>query len=131
MSHLLLPPDDPADNATTRERRRAPRIDVFGQLDGFIVSADRRVVVLDISTGGLGIAVRDPLEVGTVHLVRLESRDGDVAEFDARVANVRQAATPTGTAYYVVGIQLLAESDDLNRIIDGLVSALSFDFDLA
>jgi hypothetical protein len=69
--------------------------------------------------------------VGSVHVVRLRSRDGDEAEFDARIANVREAATPTGTAYYVVGIQLLQESPDLNRIIDGLVSALSFDFDIA
>jgi hypothetical protein len=109
------------------QQRRAPRLDVFGQLEGWLVAARQRVVVLDISTGGLGIAVRDRLEVGSVHALRLNGPTGDAVEIEARVANVRQAASPTGTPHFVVGIQLLEESEALNRMIDDLTSALSFD----
>lgn len=111
----------------TRDRRRAPRIDAFGEILGHIVSIGQRVVVLDVSTGGLGIAVRDPLDVGSVHRLRLATRDGRSAEIIARVANIRETTTPADTVYYVVGIQLVEESGALNDIIDHLVSALSFD----
>jgi len=114
---------------TAHERRKAPRIDAFGEILGHIVSIGQRVVVLDVSTGGLGIAVREPLDVGSVHRLRLATRDGRSAEISARVVNIRETATPADTACYVVGIQLVEESEALNDIIDHLVSALSFDCD--
>lgn len=113
------------------ERRQAPRIDVFGQLHGHIVNGNQRVVVLDVSTGGLGLAVRQPLEVGSVHVVRLTNRAGLETDVEVRIANVRESSTIAGTAYHVVGAELTRDSRTLNHIVDHLTSALSFDIDVA
>lgn len=116
---------------TDVERRQAPRIDAFGQLHGVIAEQNQRVVVLDISTGGLGLATREALPVGSVHTVRLTTRDGHETACEVRVMNQREAVTPAGTTYHVVGVQLTHESNALNEIIDHLIGALSFDIDVA
>lgn len=113
--------------APSTERRQTPRLDVFGEIDGVITPPDVRVVVLDVSTGGIGIAIRRRLRVGDVHQVRLISMKGETAVIDVRVANIRESSTTTGTRYCVAGLQIIEGSDALNRLIDHLTSALSFD----
>jgi hypothetical protein len=109
------------------ERRQSPRIDVFGQLDGYLLSVRQTAVVLDISTGGLGIALRRPLDVGSTHDLRLTTPDGETVVVRARVVNQRESQTPTGTEYFVIGIEVVDGRAALDRIIDHLTSVLSFD----
>jgi hypothetical protein len=60
----------------TGERRRAPRVDLVGQLRGELVSVDLPIVVREISLGGMSIETSEAFEIESRHSFVLTLGDG-------------------------------------------------------
>jgi PilZ domain len=75
------------DHKPRLERRRSPRIRIFGDLHGRVVQMDVLVVLRDISTGGFAIETSELFEPGVEHTVELTAPTGQ--QFVA-TATVRQ-----------------------------------------
>ena len=102
----------------TRERRSAPRIQLFGKLHGHLVALDVPVTVTEISLGGL--TVDTPLEfpVGAVHEFRLQLGDESTVLVKGRVMHCRKAGSVDGTPQFSVGIQFLDDDADTHPVGD-------------
>jgi PilZ domain len=118
----------PARHASFTERRRAPRIEIVGQVQGHVDAAGRPVVIRDIGFGGFSVESREPFQIGSVHDFRLTLEDGPSALVRARAVYGR--AEPTGA--HTTGFELLTEQPQgrgpaLDAIIDRLTSVLSWE----
>jgi hypothetical protein len=75
------------------ERRREPRLDVLGELHGFIETLGLPLIVRDLSLGGCSIETHKPLESGSTQFVRIDVYDSLSVTLQARVAHSSRAAT--------------------------------------
>ena len=92
----------------SRERRRAPRVDLVGQLRGELVSVDLPIVVREVSLGGMSIETAEAFEVESRHSFVLTLGDGAGVFVSGRVAYSRRVDRPQG-AIFITGIQFLDE----------------------
>lgn len=101
------------------ERRRAPRVDLVGQLRGELVSVDLPIVVREISLGGMSIETHEAFEPESRHGFVLTLGDGAGVFVLGRVAYSRQVERPQG-AIFITGIQFLDEdeSEDGGEVVD-------------
>ncbi|HXT69786.1 MAG TPA: PilZ domain-containing protein [Vicinamibacterales bacterium] len=90
------------------ERRRAPRVDLVGQLQGELVSVDLPIRVREISLGGMSIETTEAFAVDTRHSFVLTLGDGAGVFVLGRVAYSRKL-DQDGGAIFVTGIQFLDE----------------------
>ena len=93
------------------ERRRAPRVDLVGQLRGELVSVDLPIVVREISLGGMSIETSRAFDVDSRHSFVLTLGDGAGVFVLGRVAysrRVDQAERPI----FITGIQFLDDDDN-------------------
>jgi PilZ domain len=90
------------------ERRRAPRVDLVGQLHGELVSVDLPIRVREISLGGMSIETSEAFEVDSRHSFVLTLGDGAGVFVVGRVVYSRRADRPEG-AVFISGIQFLDE----------------------
>ena len=93
---------------THSERRRAPRVDLVGQLHGELVSVDLPICVREISLGGMSIETSEAFDVDSRHSFVLTLGDGAGVFVLGRVAYCRRAERPEG-AVFISGIQFLDE----------------------
>ena len=90
------------------ERRRAPRVDLVGQLQGELVSVDVPIRVREISLGGMSIETAEAFAIDTRHSFILTLGDGAGVFVLGRVAYSRKAADDQGVVF-ITGIQFLDE----------------------
>ena len=90
------------------ERRRAPRVDLVGQLHGELVSVDLPIRVREISLGGMSIETSEAFEVDSRHSFVLTLGDGAGVFVVGRVVYSRRLERPEG-AVFISGIQFLDE----------------------
>lgn len=93
------------------ERRRAPRVDLVGQLRGELVSVDLPIVVREISLGGMSIETSEAFDVDSRHSFVLTLGDGAGVFVLGRVAYSRRVDRPQG-AFFLSGIQFLDDDDE-------------------
>jgi hypothetical protein len=89
------------------ERRKAPRIEILGQLEGFLMTVDTPVRVLDVSAGGFGVETAQALAAGDIHECRFELRAGVSVILLARVMHCRPKKGPRASMRYLAGFQFL------------------------
>ena len=94
----------------TADRRRSPRIDLMGQIQGELASMDLPIVVLDISLGGMRVATPIAFEVGARGQFLLTLGDGAVVVVTGRIVRCEplKGASP---AAFVSGVQFLGDDD--------------------
>ena len=101
----------------SQERRRSPRIEMLGRVQGHSVSLDQPITVLEMSLGGMSIETGFPLEVGSLHAFRLTLGDGATIEVTARVrvSGLVMHTRSTGDAdrvAFVTGLQFVDDDED-------------------
>jgi PilZ domain len=97
------------DRASGAERRLSPRIEILGQLDGFLMTVDTAVTILDLSEGGFGIDTPVPLQNGEMHECRFSLRDGVSVILLARVVHCRPKKSKKGATRYLAGFEFLEQ----------------------
>ena len=102
------------------ERRRAPRVDLVGQLRGELVSVDLPIVVREISLGGMSIETSEAFEVESRHSFVLTLGDGAGVFVLGRVAYSRRVDRPQG-AIFITGIQFLDDESEAGGDVGDLV----------
>lgn len=90
------------------ERRRAPRIEILGRMQGRVVMPVP-VTVREISLGGLSMDAPFMFEVGSIHEFSLTLGDESSVVLRGRVVYSRPADGPEGSALYVTGVQFIDE----------------------
>jgi hypothetical protein len=105
-----------------REKRQSPRIDVFGELQGRAVLLDEPVRIREMSAGGLTIATKFPLRIGTMHQFQL-TLGTRVATVSGRIVHRRVAVERDETSY-VSGIQFVDVSAELTEWLQEFMEAL-------
>jgi len=82
------------------ERRRAPRVDVTGRVDGQLDGDAQDVVVRDLSLGGFLIESPTAFSVDAVHHFRVALKDGAWATvLTAKSVHCREQAANGGKTY--------------------------------
>jgi PilZ domain len=94
------------------DRRRSPRIELLGRLQGHSVSLEVPIVVREISLGGMAIETSEHLPAGSIHEFRLTLGDDSVVELLGRVMHSRNTALPDATPVFVTGVQFIDDHDD-------------------
>lgn len=108
------------------ERRRAPRVEILGQVTGESLTLDAPVTVLDLSTGGFRVETTGPLPTGEPHEFRFKLRDGVSVIVLARVVHQRAVSKrPSGT--HVVGLEFLDGSAEAKANRTALVGRILAD----
>lgn len=88
-----------------RERRRAPRIDVFGQVEAHLLPVEAPVDVINVGFDGFSIEASFVLENGSSHEFRFTLPDDSTAEVRARVVHARTRLSPAGAPVFVMGME--------------------------
>ena len=106
------------------DRRRSPRVEVLGRIQGQVASLDIPVRVREISLGGMSIESQDAFEVGGVKDFLLTLGDGAGVELLGKIVYSRPM-TEARRNFYVSGIQFVdgGESDShgpVGGLIDGM-----------
>lgn len=105
------------------ERRRAPRIEVLGRLQGQMVSADTLLTVREISLGGLSFESSTPFALGVVHEFRLTLGDESAVLLRGRIVRSDGRINNDGSILYITGVQFIddepgAPGSPLGGLID-------------
>ena len=106
---------------TVSERRRAPRVDLVGQLHGQLVAKDVAIDVREISLGGMSFQTAKPFDLGTHHEFLLTLGDGAGVVVLGRIAYCNKSIDREAAAMFIVGIQFLDEdSNSADGEVDNL-----------
>ena len=103
---------------THDDRRRSPRVEMLGRMQGRTVALGLQVRVREISLGGMSVETEQPLEVGSVHEFSLTLGDGATIELTGRVLRTAQVAREDLPSFFVSGIQFVDDDADVAEIID-------------
>jgi hypothetical protein len=114
-----------------RNRRRYPRLEVLGLVNGHLMPLDVPLTVLDLSQGGFSVHSSTPFPPGARHHFRFTTlRDEEIA-VDATAVHCRLvAADAHGHVGYITGFEFVssARTDDAVRLlIDTLTSVFSLE----
>ena len=127
-SSSLQPPDGPATGTT--EGRRAPRLQVAGQIRAHLVAPNSPVQVTEVGLEGFRIETTVELAVGDIHEFRFTLRDGSIVFARAKVAHTHLRPTGGGAFALVAGLAFLDETwrgRSTGDIIDDITSGISFE----
>jgi hypothetical protein len=119
----------PATGST--EGRRAPRLEVFGQIHGQIIGLDVPIIVCEISVDGFKIATTVNTPIGSIHEFRFTLGDGSVVFAVARaIHSHRVGGLDAATTLFSTGFAFTEEiwrGHCATELIDNITSTLSFD----
>ena len=101
------------------DRRRSPRVAVLGKVQGSAVSGDVRIVVREMSLGGMSIETPTAFEVGAVTDFLLTLGDGAGIEVFGKTVYTRKL----DGARVLSGIQFV-DQDDAHPPVGGMISKL-------
>lgn len=109
----------------TDDRRRAPRVEILGRLQGREVSLDTPVIVREISLGGMSIESGLVFSVGDVHEFLLTLGDDSQVPLRGRVLHSQETITADGKTMFLVGLQFIDEDDPSDpRAVPGIIDQL-------
>ena len=106
------------------DRRRSPRVEVIGKVQGRVASSDVPIVVREMSLGGMSIESESAFEVGTVTDFLLMLGDGAGVELYGRAVYTRPiegAPSPR----FLTGIQFVDQEDAAHPPVHGMISKLT------
>lgn len=89
------------------DRRRSPRVDLVGRVQGQAVAVDVPIRVREISLGGMSIETTTPFTEGTKHLFVLTLGDGAGVEVLGHVVYCRDVAPAQGLPLFISGLQFV------------------------
>ena len=104
------------------ESRRAPRLELMERIHGHLTSLDVKVMVREISLGGLSVEAPVQFPKGAIHEFRLTLGDGSKVIVCARVAHCRPVKDEkTGVETFVTGLEFVEDQPDAAPEIPDLV----------
>jgi hypothetical protein len=109
----------------TTERRRNPRIQIFGKLHGYLVALDLPVSVTEISLGGMSLDTTIDFPVGVIHEFRLTAGEQSPVVLKGRVMHCRRGAVLDQVSHYVVGVQFIDQDAGTTESVGALIDRIS------
>jgi len=103
------------------DRRRSPRVEVVGKVQGRVASTDVAIVVREMSLGGMSIESEAAFELGAVTDFLLTLGDGAGVELFGRAVYTRPLEG-SNTPRFLTGIQFVDQED---AVRDGMMSKLT------
>jgi hypothetical protein len=92
------------------DRRRSPRVELIGAIQGRHANLNTPVTVLEVSATGFSVKSPVPFELDEEQVFRLRGVDGRQATVRARTMHCMRASAGGEEATYVVGFALIGES---------------------
>lgn len=121
----------PRSRGTPPNRRRFPRLQVLGLVDGYLLPLDVPLTVIELSSGGFSVRGATPFPPGARHHFRFTTGQNQEVTIDATAVHCRLAqADSTGGVAYVSGFEFVsnARSDEAVAVlIDTLSSVFSLE----
>ena len=115
----------------TRSRRRYPRLEVLGEVEGQSVPLDIQLTIRELAQGGFSTESAVPFPPGSRHHFRFTTSLDAVVSLDATAVHCRLAsAGANGQHTYVTGFEFASdrETDEgVAVLIDTLTSVLSLE----
>lgn len=112
-------------------RRRFPRLEVMGRVEGQLVPLDLPLVLRDLSRGGFSCESTVPFPPGTAHQFRFTTPAGAVVTLEASAIHCRLTRVDAdGQHAYISGLEFQSsEATDqaVSILVDTLSSVLSMD----
>ena len=111
-----------------QSRRRAPRIQVLGQIRGQLVPRAELLVIRDVSTGGFGVESTLRFSVGAHHRFVFTSDDGLEIVLDAEVRYCRPSSRDR--RLLVSGFAFVSKLDEttqqsIDHLLDAALAAVA------
>lgn len=123
--------ETPRKSTPFRTRRRFPRLEVLGLVEGRRVPLDVPLVIRDLSQGGFSAESPVPFPPGTHHHFRFTTIAQNEVSIDATSVHCRLASADSDGHYtYITGFEFLGdETTDktIATLIDALASVLALD----
>lgn len=114
-----------------RSRRRFPRLEVLGLVEGKRIPLDVPMTVRDLSQGGFSAESSVPFPPGTHHHFRFTTIDQHEVSLDATSVHCRLASvTHDGHHTYITGFEFVstdATDQSVAALVDTLSSVLTLD----
>jgi len=107
------------------DRRRAPRLDVLGQLHARALATPTSVAVREISIGGFSIEATVPFSRGSVHQFHLSMEGGLAVDVLAVAVHCTPVIATGRLALHVTGFEFLQPDRMTIQIIATLVDQVS------
>lgn len=108
-----------------RSRRRHPRIEILGDLEGRRVPLDVPITVRDLSQGGFSVESTTPFPPGTSHHFRFTTPGQPEVALEATAVHCRLAsASPDGQVTYVTGFEFHSDAA-MDRAVGALIASLA------
>jgi PilZ domain len=109
----------------SHERRRSPRVEILGRVSGRLLPPGTRVVVREMSLGGLALETAFPFEPGTVQALQLTLGDGAAVDLLARVMHCRTMAPEGGEPLFLTGLQFIDDDADGPPVVGEIIDKLT------
>ena len=107
-----------------RSRRRHPRVEVLGEIEGRRVPLDVPITMRDLSQGGFSAESSTPFPPGTSHHFRFSTPGHGEVALEARAVLCRLAsASPDGQVTYVTGFEFHSDAAT-DRAVGTLIASL-------
>jgi hypothetical protein len=106
------------------DRRKSPRIDLLGRLNGHLVTLQRDVTVREMSLGGLSIETPFEFPIGAVHVFRLTLGDGFSIELSGRVMHTHPDPVPVDRERHITGFRFLDEPPSIQPLISEFITRI-------
>jgi hypothetical protein len=105
------------------DRRRAPRVEVLGRLQGHVVALELPVIVREISLGGMSLETPFQFPVGDLQHFVLTLGDGSRLSLAGRVAYCMNIGEP-GVRAFRTGIQFEDDAVSEPQAVGDLLAKL-------
>jgi hypothetical protein len=102
--------------------RKAPRLEIYGGLPGEVM-VYQPLAIKEISRGGALIETSVPLQVDSLHGLRLSLGDTSIV-VKGRIVHSRICDVEQGGVVYRVGIEFIEPSDHVLEAIDEFMQAV-------
>ena len=102
----------------TKDRRRAPRVDVIHPLSGRSAERRTRISVLDLSLGGMAVRSGEAFSVDKAYQFEIALGDGSTVTVRGLVRHCRKVAPQGRGGDYVAGIAFV--DDETQRALPKL-----------
>lgn len=120
----------PRPRGTPPNRRRFPRLQVLGLVDGYLMPLDVPLSVIELSTGGFSVRGATAFPPGARHHFRFTTGEDREVTIDATAVHCRLVqAQPDGTVAYVSGFEF-ASNIRTDEAVAVLIDTLSSVFSL-
>jgi hypothetical protein len=100
------------------DRRRSPRVEIFGRLHGHLVALDVPVKVTGVSLGGLSFESSVDFPIGAVHEFRLALNEVASVRLKGRIVHCRLVSMDKGEPQFATGVEFHDEHAESN--LDGI-----------